>query len=336
MAGSENDEVKNEEIAEILSNTPDNWGRWGENDELGAINYLDSDEVLRGVQAVSSGRTFTLQIPIGNEDGDPVWPTRSDADHHMLRDKGHFDANKVSRKAYGGWENSDDLVYLGNHGTTHMDALAHVWYDDKLYNGFDANSTKGGLDRDGIEHIADHGVVGRGVLLDIARHRGVEYLESGERITLEELHNCADEQGITIEKRDILLIRTGAIELFYQEGSEAFYEEFGIIHEGEPALNEAGITYTEEMAEWFQEMEIPLLGTDNVAAEQTISATTGTRLPLHPVLLRNLGVIICEMNQLGDLAADCSDDGQYNFLYAGAPLHVSGGSGGPTNPVVIK
>lgn len=324
------------EILDILADAPDNWGKWGKDDELGAINYLDTSEVLRGAQAITSGRTFTLQVPIGNEEGDPVWPTRSDTDHHMLRDKGHFEAEKVSRHAYAGWENSDDLVYLGTHGTTHMDALAHSWYDDTLYNGFDANSTKGGLDHAGIEQIASHGVVGRGVLLDVARHRGVSYLESGERITLDELRECAAEQGVTIEKRDLLLIRTGAMELFYEEGPEAFYAEFETEHEGEPALDEAGITYTPEMAEWFQEMEIPFIGTDNVAAEQTISETTGTRLPFHPVLLRDLGIVICEMTRLGELAADCAEDGQYDFLFAGAPLHVKGGSGGPTNPIAIK
>jgi kynurenine formamidase len=254
----------------------------------------------------------------------------------MLRDKGDFEAGKVTREPYGGWENSDDLVYLYNHGTTHIDAMAHVWYEDKLYNGFDAETTKGGIERCGIEHVADRGIVGRGVLLDIARYRGVEYLESGERITLEELRDCAAEQGVELKKHDILLVRTGAMDLFYREGSEAFYEEFETVHGGEPALDEAGITYTKELVEWFNDMEFPLYGTDTVTAEQTISETTGTRLPLHPVFLRDLGILISEMNCLGELATDCSNNGQYEFLYVSAPLNVYGGSGGPVNPIVIK
>lgn len=325
-----------EPYAEIVSGAPDNWGVWGDDDELGALNYLDADAVLRGVGAVSSGETFTLGAPIGNPDGDPMWPTRADADHHMLRDKGHFEAGKVTREPYGGWENSDDLVYLYNHGTTHVDGLAHVWYGDELYNGFDAATTKGGIERCGIEHVADRGVVGRGVLLDVARHRDVEYLEAGERITLEELLACASEQGVEVREGDVLLIRTGAMDLFYREGADAFYEEFETTHGGEPALDEAGITYTEALVEWFDDREIPMLATDTVTAEQTISETTGTRLPLHPILLRDLGVLISEMNRLGDLAAACADDGQYEFLYVAAPLHVVGGSGGPVNPVAIK
>lgn len=320
----------------IVTDAPDNWGRWGDEDEIGALNYLDTNAVVRGAGAISSGRTFTLGAPIGSPEGDPVWPTRSGADHHMLRDAGHFAAGKVDRDPYGGWQNSDDLVYLYNHGTTHIDALAHVWYDDQLYNGFDAKTTNGGLERCGIDNVADRGVVGRGVLLDIARHRGVEYLESGERVTLEELHDCAAEQDVTVQPGDVLLIRTGAMDLFYREGPEAFYEEYETTHGGEPALDEAGITYTEELVDWFDEMEIPMLATDTVTAEQTISETTGTRLPLHPIFLRDLGILISEMNRLGDLAADCAEDDQYEFLYVGAPLHVIGGTGGPVNPVAIK
>lgn len=325
-----------EPIVDIISGAPDNWGVWGNDDELGALNYLDGESVLRGVGAVSSGRTFTLGMPIGGDEGDPVWPTRSGADHHMLRDKGHFEAGKVTREPYGGWENSDDLLYLYTHGTTHVDSLAHVWYDDELYNGFDAASTKGGIERCGIEHVADRGVVGRGVLLDVARHRDVDYLASGERITLDELRACAADQGVTVRTGDVLLVRTGAMELFRREGPEAFYEEFEATHGGEPVLAEAGITYTEELVEWFDEREIPMFGTDTVTAEQTISETTDTRLPLHPIFLRDLGVLISEMNRLGELAADCAEDDQYEFLYVGAPLHVAGGSAGPVNPVAIK
>lgn len=324
------------DITEILADAPDNWEKWGPNDELGALNYLGPEEVLRGIASVSSGRTFTLGLPIGQPEGDPVWPTRSGTDHHMVHDQGDVEAGAVSREPYGGWHHTDDLLYMFTHGSTHFDSLGHAWYGDRLYNGFGSESTKGGLGRCGIEHPAANGAVGRGILLDVARHRGVDYLESGERITLAELLDCADEQGVTIEKRDVLLVRTGAMELFYREGPAAFYEEFEATHRGEPVLAEAGITYTEELAEWFAEMEIPLYGTDTVTAEQTISETTGTRLPLHPFLLRNLGVVISEMNELGPLAADCADDGQYEFLYAAAPLRVVGGSGGPANPIVVK
>lgn len=325
-----------DDISTILADAPDNWGTWGEDDELGAVNHLTESEVLRGVRAVERGTTFTLGLPIGGDGGDPVWPSRDETGHYMLRDKGHVESGKVSREPFGNWENSDDVLHMFNHGTTHVDALGHAWYGDSLYNGFDANSTKGGLDRCGVEHVADHGVVGRGVLLDVARHRDVSHLGHGERITLEELRECADAQGVDLEERDVLLVRTGAMGLFYREGREAFYEEYRVVDDGDEVLDEPGVTYTRALTEWFHDMEIPFFGTDTVTAEQTLSEETGTRNPLHAAFLRDLGIAIGEMNDLEELADDCAEDGSYDFLFVASPLNVVGGTGAPTNPVAIK
>jgi kynurenine formamidase len=325
-----------DDIADVIEGAPSNWGKWGDDDELGAANYLTGEQVLRGIAAVEAGETYTLGLPIGAPDGDPTWPTRSEGAHYMTADKGHHEAGKQDREMYGGWEHSDDVVHQFTHGSTHVDSLGHSWYGDRLYNGFDANTTKGGLDRCGIEHPAEHGLVGRGVLLDVAAHRGVDYLSRGERVTLEELRACADEQGVDFEGREILLVRLGVVELFYREGPEAFYEEYETVHGGTPALDEPGITYTDDLAEWFADTEVPLFGTDSVTAEQTVSEATGTRLPLHPALLRDQGVLISEMNKLDDLAAACREDGSYEFMYVGAPLKLVGGTGSPFNPIAIR
>ncbi|MFC6837743.1 cyclase family protein [Halomarina ordinaria] len=315
------------DITEVLADAPSNWGKWGDDDETGALNYLTEAEVLRGVQAVEHGRTFTLGLPIGRREGDPVWPGRSAADHYMELDKGHFESGKFEMPAAGGLEYADDVIYMFLQGTTQFDALGHVWYDDQLYNGFDAGTTKGGMGRCSIEPMADHGVVGRGVLLDVARHRGRERLDRGERITLDDLEACADEQGVDLRPRDIPLIRTGWIELFYEEGEEAFYgDEF----------DEPGITYSDDLVEWFHEMEIPAFGTDTIANEQTVSDETETLLPLHGALLRDQGVAFNEINRLDELADDCAEDGKYDFLYVGSPLKIVGGTGSPVNPIAIK
>lgn len=315
------------DIAEILDDAPSNWGTWGDDDEIGALNYLTEEEVLRGVQAVEDGKTFTLGIPIAHPDGDPVWPGRSPADHYMELDKGHFESGKADLEGGGGLEYADDVIYMFLQGTTQFDALGHVWYDDQLYNGFDAETTKGGMEKCSIEPMADHGVVGRGVLLDVARHRGEDRLDRGERIGLDELLECAEAQGVDLEKRDIPLIRTGWIELYYDEGEEAFYgDEF----------DEPGITYSEELVEWFHEMEIPAFGTDTIANEQTVSDETETLLPLHGALLRDQGVAFNEIIKLDELAADCADDGKYDCLYVGSPLKIVHGTGSPVNPIAIK
>lgn len=325
-------------LSEVVDDElPSNWNQWGDDDELGTLNYLTEDEVLRGIQAVEEGKTFTLGTPIDHPDGDPVWPGRHDADHYMTNDKGFIESGKVSNPEGTDVGVCDDVVHMFTHGTTHFDSLAHVWYGGSLYNGFDSNTTKGGLDRLGAENQGEHGIVGRAVLLDIARYRSVERLEGNSRITLEELQDCAEDQSVDIQKRDILLVRTGAIESYYEMGPEAYREEYTADHgEDTPEANIPGITYTKELVKWFDDMEIPAYCTDTLAIEQSISDETGTFNPLHGPFLRDLGLSVSEINDFGELAEDCANDGKYDFLYIAAPLKINTGSAGPVNPVAIK
>lgn len=324
-----------EDIETILEGTPSNWGRWGDDDERGALNLLDQSQVLRGIAAVEEGEVVPLGLSIASDGGDPVWPTRSGTGHYMTRDEGQYDAGKLDRSPYGGWRASDDVVHMFTHGTTHLDALGHVWYDGELYNGFDAETTNGGLERCGIDNAAQ-GIVGRGVLLDVARHRGVEALDPGERVTLDEIEACAAAQDVRVQPGDVLLVRFGVLERFYSDGTDAFYERYGGTHGDEPILDEPGITYTDAVAEWFHERDIPLFGTDTVTAEQTVSGATDTRLPLHPALLRDLGVTISEMNDLSTLSERCAETGRWTFCYVAAPLRLEGGTGSPVNPLAIR
>jgi kynurenine formamidase len=309
---------------EVFDSAPDNWGRWGDDDQKGAVNYLTNEAVLEGVQTVSDGNVFTLGTPIGDDEGEPLWPERADAQHFMNIDHGHYASGKAD--GVGTRESADDLIHMYLHGATHFDALGHVWYDGKLYNEFDQTTTMGGLQYCDIHPIADHGVVGRAVLLDVARHRGVDHLDASARITLGELRECAAEQETEIRDRSILLVRSGWIERFYAD-DEDFYQD---------PYREPGITYSDELVEWFDEKQIAAYCTDTVASEQTISDTTGTPHPLHPIFLRDLGIPLNELCLLDDLAADCADDGRYDMLYVGAPLKVRRASGAPANPVAIK
>jgi kynurenine formamidase len=179
-------------------------------------------------------------------------------------------------------------------------------------------------------------LVGKGVLLDIPRHRGVDYLGKDERVTVDELRTCADEQDVDVADADVLLVRLGAIEVFYDQGEDAYYEEYGGTFAGSEILREPGPTYTDELAEWFADADIALYGTDSISAEQVVSEETGTRTPLHPAFIRDLGIPISELNWLQDLADDCAEDGKYEFMYVAAPLKLDGGTGGPINPVVVK
>ncbi|MBB3261464.1 kynurenine formamidase [Paraburkholderia bannensis] len=313
------------EVAELLEDSPKNWGKWGSDDEVGSLNYLTQAEVLRGVASVRSGKTFTLQIQMGHPKGDPVWPGRSQARRINVMDKGHYMCGKGPLFP-GLAEYADDMMIMYLQGSTQYDALGHVWYGDQLWNGYDAKSTIGGLEKASVLPIAERGVVGRGVLIDMARHRGKAVLDPGETFTHEDLLAAAQAQGVSIEKRDILVIRTGWIGSFYERDQAQFYENFV----------EPGLTHSRALVDWFHRMEIPNLVTDTIANEVTVDPVSGVALPLHNALMRNLGVTLTEIAQLDPLAADCAEDGQWSFLYTAAPLKVVGGSGAPVNPVVVK
>lgn len=312
-------------MSEVLSGAPSNWGKWGPDDEVGCLNYLTAEEVLRGVRHVKQGKVHTLQVMMGHPKGDPVWPGRRGAERLMVVDEGTWLGDKAPQFP-GGLHYADDFITAFLQGSTQYDALGHVWYDGQIYNGYDARTSIGGLTRASVQPIAERGVVGRGILIDMARHRGKTALEKGETFTHEDLVAAAEAQGTSIEKHDILVIRTGWIEYFYGVAASEFYEGF----------NEPGLTYSRELVEWFRDMEIPNLVTDTIANEVTYEPRTGVALPLHCALMRNLGVAFTEICDLERLADDCSSDGQHTFLYVAAPLRVVRGTGAPVNPVAIK
>ena len=311
-------------LGDLLKESPTNWGKWGADDEVGALNYLGPEQVLTAVKLVSSGKVFTLQRLIGDPKGDPVWPGRTPAERTQILDESSWDG--ADAPAFpGGLHYADDKINAFLQGSTQYDALGHVWYDGQLWNGYDARTSVGGLDKASVEPIAQRGVVGRGVLLDMARHRGKANLDAAETYTHEDLLACAEAQGTTISKRDILIIRTNFLKLFFDLGDK-FYEGFC----------EPGLIYSPELVRWFQDMEIPNLVTDTIANEVTTDPSNGVALVLHNALMRNLGIAFTEIADLEELADDCAADKRYEFLYVAAPLKVAKGSGSPVNPVVIK
>jgi hypothetical protein len=158
-------------LAELLADGPSNWGRWGPDDEVGALNYLGVDELKAGIVAVRGHRSFTLGVPVGSPAGDPVFPGRWPARHYVVADKAGFAAGHW-HPLPGGLEFADDYVTGFAQAGTHCDALGHMWFDDALWNGYPADTTNGGMRRASIDAIARRGIVGRGVVLDMARLRG--------------------------------------------------------------------------------------------------------------------------------------------------------------------
>ncbi|NMO03395.1 cyclase family protein [Gordonia sp. TBRC 11910] len=312
-------------LTELLADSPTNWGKWGPDDEVGSLNYLTAEQVLAGAAQIQKGELFTLQRLIGDPNGDPVWPGRSPATREMILDESHWDEGGDGPAFPGGLHYADDKIYAFLQGSTQYDALGHVWYDGKIWNGYDARTTIGGLSKASVAPIAERGVAGRAVLLDMARYRGKNNLDPYETYTHEDLIACAEQQGTPIQKRDILLIRTNHLQLFFDKG-DGFYEDFC----------ESGLVYSPELVQWFQDMEIPNLVTDTIANEVTFDPHNGVALVLHNALMRNLGIAFTEICDLEKLAADCAADGRYSCFYVAAPLKISEATGAPVNPVAIK
>jgi kynurenine formamidase len=312
-------------IGDLLVGSPSNWGRWGPDDEVGSLNFLTPIEVLRGVAAAKQGKVFTCGEQIGSPTGDPIFPGRATADRTNVQDKGDYDSGKAHQLP-GGIEYADDRISMFLQGSTQYDALGHVWYDDKLWNGFPASDTIGAMSKASVLPLAERGIVGRGILLDMAAYKGKPVLEKDDLLNLEDLLGAAKRQGVTIEKHDILCLRLGYLQLLKTQGPDVFYQDF----------NEPGLTYSPELVRWFHEMEIPALCTDTISNETDIDPALGIQVPLHCALMRNLGIAFNEICNFEALAEDCHADGQWTFLYVAAPLKVVGGTGSPVNVVAIK
>jgi kynurenine formamidase len=311
-------------LSRLLAEAPKNWGKWGPADEIGALNYLTSDEIRSGMAAVRQRRPFALGVPVATAAGDAVFPGRWPARHYMVADKAGFEAGHW-RPLAGGLEFADDYVTGFAQSGTHCDALGHMWFDDEIWNGYPASSTKGGMTKASIEPIARRGIVGRAVLLDLARFRGQPFLDRAETVDHRDLVECARAQAVEITSRSILLLRTGWLAALAR-GDAKIDERYW----------EPGLTFSVELVRWFAEMQIPCFLTDTLANETTYEPNSGLMLVLHAALMRNLGVVFMEMGWLEELADDCAEDRRYEGLYTAAPIPVSQGTGGGFNPIFIK
>ncbi|CDG51713.1 Secreted metal-dependent enzyme of cyclase family [Halomonas sp. A3H3] len=323
------DQAQNATIKSLLERQPNNWGSWGENDEVGALNYLTQEQVKTSINSVVNGKVFTLQIPMIHGSG-PVFPGRTATMHFMSQDESSFIAGKMDPLP-GGVKFSDDVAFMYLQGTTHVDALGHAWYGDQVYGGKSTESTFGGHSHADISALGNKGIVGRGVLLDVGRQSGTEtnyQLSPGTCITLEDLRGTAESQNTEIRKRDILLIRTGSIQRYYDDQADPAWS----------AMSEPGLCYSEELVEWIRDMEIPVIAADNLGVEKVVQEIDGEPMliPLHGALIRDLGVVLSEIYWLEDLAADSAEDGVYSFMFIASPLKMEGGTGSPVNPIAIK
>jgi kynurenine formamidase len=283
------------------------WGRWGDDDERGALNHLTPERVAAAATRVRDGITVALSWPLNTS---PAADNPHPADHHMTE----LGSGPLSvAKDYVG-------VDFHNDTHTHIDALSHVGYEGSLYNGKPATAvTSRGAAAQSIE-VLENGLVGRGVLLDIARLRGAPWLEPGENVFRDELEAAERGQRVTVREGDILLVRTGHARRL---------EELG---PWETATAKAGLHPT--AMTFLADRGVAALGSDT-NADTAPSSTEGVSFPIHVLALNAMGVHLLDYLQLEDLSAACEHAARWEFLFIAAPLRIPGGTGSPLNPLAI-
>ena len=299
-----------------LAKRVSNWGRWGDDDERGTLNLIDADAVRRGVAAVRTGRSFSLALPL-NADGPQtgVIPGRDNPDHRMVAVNMSYTGDPDA------FATSDDAVSMGLQAATHWDALAHVSYGGSLYNGFPASTiTDDGAARCGIDKAGP--IVSRGVLLDVARARGVDRLAGAHAVGSDDLDAAADLAGVRVEAGDVVLIRTGQIQALHAGDKNAY----GHPSPG-PGIGAVG---------WFREHDVAAVATDNLTFEVFPCERDDLFLPVHLLDLRDIGLTQGQNFDLEALAADCAEDGVYTFLLEASAQPFTGATGSPVNPVATK
>ena len=289
-----------------------NWGRWGELGARGALNYITPESTAAAVRLVRTGVTVTLSLPLSTE---ARMDSPEPADYYMTMMPGDDIGSGAVRFAKD---------YIGadyhNEGHTHVDAFSHVAFDGLLYDGQpDSSVTPEGAAWGAID-LLERGLVGRGVLLDIPRVKGVPWLEPGEHVLPADLEAAERAQGVSVEPGDILLVRTGHVRRLAE------------LPPWDTRNAKAGLHPT--AATFLAERSVSALGSDG-NNDTAPSTTEGIGFPIHVLTLNAMGVHLLDYLQLEDLLRRCEAEQRWEFLFVGAPLRVTQGTGSPLNPIAI-
>jgi kynurenine formamidase len=303
-----------------------NWGRWGPEDQAGTTNYITPDRVAAAAALVRTGEVISLAMNFDQEGPQ----TGAMGRFNPLRYSVATGTDHVEgRQGWGGrpipreMGYADDTVVLHLQSATHWDALCHIFHRGRMWNGYRADEvTARGAERNGVEHLKDR-LVGRGVLLDLPRYKGVEYLERGYPVTTEDLEGAAAHQGVEVREGDIVLLRTGEMARCRREG-------WGAYAGGDaPGLSFSTIP-------WIAEKRVAAIASDTWGVEVRPNELPDSFQPLHIVAVVYMGLLLGEMFDLDRLAEACAADGRYEMLFVGPPIPITGSAGSPPCPVAIR
>ncbi|WP_331445364.1 cyclase family protein [Streptomyces xanthochromogenes] len=292
-----------------------NWGRWGADDERGTLNHISDEVVREAAGEIRSGLRVPLALPL-QQDGvqTGVIPGRVNPLHTMVQ---------INQEIFGPGTIacSDDAVTFGLQAATHWDALTHVSHSGKIYNGRPAATitAHGGAEFSGIDKPGH--VVSRGVLLDVARAKGLDRLGGGHAVTPEDLAEAEEFAGVTVRAGDIVLVRTGQIQV-YLAGDKHGY--------GYPS---PGLSV--RAPEWFHTRDVAAVANDTLTFEIFPPEIEDLWLPVHALDLVEMGMLQGQNWNLEALSTACAEASRYTFLLSAMPEPFVGGTGTPVAPVAV-
>jgi len=287
-----------------------NWGRWGKDDRLGAVNLITPEKRKAAAALVRDGVAVSLAHDVLKE-ASPDNPTPFE--HKMTATGGPENPSPYAMDSYA-------VTYHG-FSQTHLDALCHVFHDGKMYNGVDrSTATATGCSELDIAVYRD-GIQSRGVLVDIAWLRGVDWLEPGTPIYPEELEAWEKKTGIKVSPGDVVLLRTGRWARRAAKGAWG------------PMEGAAGLHIS--CAKWLKDRGVSVLGSDGGSdvVPSLVEGAEGVYLPLHELVIAMLGVPIIDNADLEAASKEAQKRNRWEFLFTLAPLRVVGGTGSPANPI---
>ena len=295
-----------------------NWGRWGDDDERGAVNHITPETRKRAAALVREGLTVSCGRPLSKV----MEPDVTNPLVHFMTSTGEAWAGGAGEP--GAMQMSSDFIGLAFHGltVTHVDSLAHFFWNGRMYNGLpsDAVTTREGATKQSIDVLKD-GVVSRGVLLDIPRLRGVDWLEPGAFVFPEDLEAAELAQGVEVGPGDILLTRVGCLRQRNEQGPTAGH------FQRRAGLHAACLP-------WLHERGVAMLGSDS-AQDACPGGYQKVPMPIHQVGIVAIGLWLIDNADLEALSETCARLGRYEFMMSVSPLRVPNGTGSPVNPTAI-
>jgi kynurenine formamidase len=304
-----------------------NWGRWGEDDQLGTTNHITPAVRADAARLISSGMAISCSRPIETGTTAEDAPGSASPQRFMLRSgEGLRDPARVPPPGFAADDRlaaASEYVGYAAHGyrITHLDGLSHAFWDNQMYNGVPAERVNAhqGAGHHGIENYQD-GIVTRGVLVDVPRHRGVPWLEPGDGVTGPELCTILAAQDVDVRAGDALLLRTGYGRRRAELGADS------------PNTGSAG--WAASCLPLFHEWQISLCGADT-AQDIRPSPYSGVRSPIHAVGLVAMGMPLIDNADFERLATHCAAQHRWAFFFTVAPLAVSGSTSSAVNPLAV-